>query len=102
MRVKGGERRSSLKAKQSTFRCSGASSALPTSSRAASARSVTERIALPRSRRLKYRPSGPTIPRAKRHRGIRARKEPYMAWKKPKVIEVYVGMEINCYACAEL
>lgn len=26
----------------------------------------------------------------------------YMAWKKPKVIEICVGMEINCYACAEL
>ena len=25
-----------------------------------------------------------------------------MAWKSPKVIEIAVGMEINCYACAEL
>jgi len=25
-----------------------------------------------------------------------------MAWKAPKVIEIAVGMEINCYACAEL
>lgn len=24
------------------------------------------------------------------------------AWKKPKVVDVSVGMEINCYACAEL
>jgi coenzyme PQQ precursor peptide PqqA len=23
-------------------------------------------------------------------------------WKRPKVIEIAVGMEINCYACAEL
>jgi len=25
-----------------------------------------------------------------------------MTWTAPKVIEVAVGMEINCYACAEL
>ncbi|HAD24308.1 MAG TPA: pyrroloquinoline quinone precursor peptide PqqA [Alphaproteobacteria bacterium] len=25
-----------------------------------------------------------------------------MAWTKPKVTEIAVGMEINCYACAEL
>ncbi|MBI1239780.1 MAG: pyrroloquinoline quinone precursor peptide PqqA [Alphaproteobacteria bacterium] len=25
-----------------------------------------------------------------------------MAWKKPRVTEIAVGMEINCYACAEL
>ncbi|MFP6729469.1 MAG: pyrroloquinoline quinone precursor peptide PqqA [Alphaproteobacteria bacterium] len=25
-----------------------------------------------------------------------------MAWKTPKVVEVCVGMEINCYASAEL
>jgi len=25
-----------------------------------------------------------------------------MAWKKPRVVEIAVGMEINCYACAEL
>ncbi|MCH8809923.1 MAG: pyrroloquinoline quinone precursor peptide PqqA [Proteobacteria bacterium] len=24
------------------------------------------------------------------------------AWKRPTVIEIAVGMEINCYACAEL
>ncbi|MGZ9112781.1 MAG: pyrroloquinoline quinone precursor peptide PqqA [Rhodoplanes sp.] len=23
-------------------------------------------------------------------------------WKRPKVIEIALGMEINCYACAEL
>ena len=23
-------------------------------------------------------------------------------WKRPKVVEIAVGMEINCYACAEL
>jgi coenzyme PQQ precursor peptide PqqA len=23
-------------------------------------------------------------------------------WKRPKVIEIAVGMEINCYACAKL
>jgi coenzyme PQQ precursor peptide PqqA len=25
-----------------------------------------------------------------------------MAWKTPKVLEISIGMEINCYACAEI
>jgi len=25
-----------------------------------------------------------------------------MSWKTPRVIEVAVGMEINCYACADI
>jgi len=25
-----------------------------------------------------------------------------MAWNKPKIIEIPVGLEINAYACAEL
>ncbi|MBM3507525.1 MAG: pyrroloquinoline quinone precursor peptide PqqA [Alphaproteobacteria bacterium] len=25
-----------------------------------------------------------------------------MAWKTPKITVISVGMEINCYACAEL
>ena len=25
-----------------------------------------------------------------------------MAWKTPKFVEISVGMEINCYACADL
>jgi coenzyme PQQ precursor peptide PqqA len=29
-------------------------------------------------------------------------KETHMTWKTPRVIEVAVGMEINCYACAEI
>jgi coenzyme PQQ precursor peptide PqqA len=24
-----------------------------------------------------------------------------MAWKTPKIVEIAVGAEINCYACAE-
>ncbi len=24
------------------------------------------------------------------------------AWKRPKIVEIAVGMEINSYACAEL
>jgi coenzyme PQQ precursor peptide PqqA len=28
--------------------------------------------------------------------------EPPMAWRKPRVIEISVAMEINCYACAEV
>jgi len=25
-----------------------------------------------------------------------------MSWTTPRVIEIAVGMEINCYACAEI
>jgi len=25
-----------------------------------------------------------------------------MKWKTPKIVEIAVGMEINCYACAEI
>jgi len=25
-----------------------------------------------------------------------------MKWKTPRIIEIAVGMEINCYACAEI
>jgi coenzyme PQQ precursor peptide PqqA len=25
-----------------------------------------------------------------------------MSWKTPKIIEIALGAEINCYACAEL
>ena len=28
--------------------------------------------------------------------------EPNMTWKTPKIVEIAIGMEINCYACAEL
>lgn len=31
-----------------------------------------------------------------------ATKEMPMSWKTPRVIEVAVGMEINCYACADI
>ncbi len=30
------------------------------------------------------------------------RNEMRKSWKKPKIVEVAVGMEINCYACADL
>jgi coenzyme PQQ precursor peptide PqqA len=26
----------------------------------------------------------------------------HMKWKTPKIIEIALGAEINCYACAEL
>jgi coenzyme PQQ precursor peptide PqqA len=26
----------------------------------------------------------------------------FVMWKKPKIIEIAVGLEINSYACAEL
>ena len=32
----------------------------------------------------------------------RGRTEMRKPWKKPKIVEVAVGMEINCYACADL
>jgi len=25
-----------------------------------------------------------------------------MNWKAPKIVEIALGMEINCYACADL
>ncbi|WP_018075751.1 pyrroloquinoline quinone precursor peptide PqqA [Novosphingobium nitrogenifigens] len=25
-----------------------------------------------------------------------------MSWKRPKIVEIALGAEINCYACAEL
>jgi coenzyme PQQ precursor peptide PqqA len=25
-----------------------------------------------------------------------------MKWKTPRIVEIAVGMEINCYACAEI
>jgi len=28
--------------------------------------------------------------------------EKSMSWKTPRVIEIAVGMEINCYACADI
>jgi coenzyme PQQ precursor peptide PqqA len=28
--------------------------------------------------------------------------ETTMAWKTPKIVEIALGAEINCYACAEL
>ncbi|QXQ07191.1 pyrroloquinoline quinone precursor peptide PqqA [Sphingosinicellaceae bacterium] len=27
---------------------------------------------------------------------------PSMTWKTPKIVEIALGAEINCYACAEL
>ena len=29
-----------------------------------------------------------------------ANREDLMAWKKPEIVEIAVGMEINMYACA--
>lgn len=28
--------------------------------------------------------------------------EEYMAWKKPRVVEISAAMEINCYVCAKV
>jgi coenzyme PQQ precursor peptide PqqA len=33
---------------------------------------------------------------------IHPKKEMAMTWKTPRIVEIAVGMEINCYACAEL
>ena len=33
---------------------------------------------------------------------LRESVEDDMAWKKPRVTEISVAMEINCYACAEV
>ncbi|MDE1915925.1 MAG: pyrroloquinoline quinone precursor peptide PqqA [Sphingomonadales bacterium] len=34
--------------------------------------------------------------------GRRRKKERSMAWKTPKIVEIALGCEINCYACAEI
>ena len=36
------------------------------------------------------------------HDHIRKGRNMRKAWKKPKVVEIAVGLEINSYACAEL
>jgi coenzyme PQQ precursor peptide PqqA len=28
--------------------------------------------------------------------------ERFMSWKTPRIVEIALGAEINCYACAEL
>jgi len=33
---------------------------------------------------------------------IPSTKETLMTWTTPRVIEIAVGMEINCYACADI
>lgn len=30
------------------------------------------------------------------------RQEENMSWKTPKIVEIALGAEINCYACADL
>ncbi|WP_420136624.1 pyrroloquinoline quinone precursor peptide PqqA [Sphingomonas sp.] len=30
------------------------------------------------------------------------REERVMTWKTPKIVEIALGAEINCYACAEI
>ncbi len=37
-----------------------------------------------------------------RSRAATGRESMRRTWKKPKIVEIAVGMEINCYACAEL
>jgi len=33
---------------------------------------------------------------------VSSTKETHMTWTTPRVIEIAVGMEINCYACADI
>jgi coenzyme PQQ precursor peptide PqqA len=33
---------------------------------------------------------------------VSSTKETLMTWTTPRVIEIAVGMEINCYACADI
>jgi coenzyme PQQ precursor peptide PqqA len=42
--------------------------------------------------------SASKLPRPKRNTA----QEETMLWKKPRIVEVAVGQEINCYACAEM
>jgi coenzyme PQQ precursor peptide PqqA len=35
-------------------------------------------------------------------RALHSDEEMQMAWKSPKIVEIALGCEINCYACAEI
>jgi coenzyme PQQ precursor peptide PqqA len=52
-----------------------------------------------RTGRLTWRPGHTTL--TTRRHSAPPQQENVMAWKKPRVTEVSVAMEINCYACAE-
>jgi coenzyme PQQ precursor peptide PqqA len=41
--------------------------------------------------------TGQSLPCCNRTEG-----EPPMAWKKPRIVEVSLALEINAYACAEI
>jgi coenzyme PQQ precursor peptide PqqA len=34
--------------------------------------------------------------------GFKQKEEILMAWKSPKIVEIALGCEINCYACADI
>jgi coenzyme PQQ precursor peptide PqqA len=35
-------------------------------------------------------------------RNVKQGEDNIMKWKTPRIVEIAVGMEINCYACAEI
>jgi coenzyme PQQ precursor peptide PqqA len=35
-------------------------------------------------------------------RNVQSGEDDAMKWKTPRIVEIAVGMEINCYACAEI
>jgi coenzyme PQQ precursor peptide PqqA len=35
-------------------------------------------------------------------RNVQSGEDYAMKWKTPRIVEIAVGMEINCYACAEI
>ena len=37
-----------------------------------------------------------------RNSSLRKERRTLMRWTKPRIVEICLGMEINCYACAEL
>ncbi len=54
------------------------------------------------SDRFRRRAHSPTLPSFDPLWDRHLPEETTMAWKTPKITVISVGMEINCYACAEL
>jgi coenzyme PQQ precursor peptide PqqA len=45
---------------------------------------------------------GTELSRLRHAKKTQGKKEATTMWKKPKIVEIAVGMEINSYACAEV
>ena len=52
--------------------------------------------------RLRLEGPAPILQRMAGHFAGLQKRNHTMAWNTPKIVEIAVGMEINCYACATL